>query len=156
MCSTFLGWKFYFCKLWSWITKFRFPIRLGFLWIRTNVSIWTIKCQFAIATATFAFLWRARVPRISCSFLRFIFCIWNCKNQPTKSDNYTRTSVTLCKKYLHFCTIKCKLYTMKIQIAFVRKGHIYSRKLQFVDANFAFESANNEFEKVKLHIWTYS
>ncbi len=90
----------------------------------------------------------------------FIFAIrilhLKLQKSTTKSDNRTRTSVTLCKKHLHFCTIKCKLYPMKIQIAFVREGHIYSRKLQFVDANFAFESANNEFEKVKLHIWTYS
>jgi hypothetical protein len=28
-------------------------------------------------------------------------------------------------------------------------------KLQFVDANFAFDSANNEFKKVHFRIWTY-
>ena len=43
---------------------------------------------------------------------------------------------------------------MEIQIASVRKGLIYSKNLQFVDANFAFDNANNAFEKVNFRIMT--
>ena len=30
-----------------------------------------------------------------------------------------------------------------------------AEKSQFVDVNFVFESANNKFDKVNLHIWTH-
>ncbi len=115
ICSAFLGSKFEFCKFRNWITKFIFPIRFGLLWICTNVNVCIIKCKFATTTLSISFLWRAHIPPIPCLFLWFISYIRNCKNQ-----------ITPCNNYFYFCIYKCEFFTIKLQMALVRKGNIWS------------------------------